>query len=898
MRKIEDKGPRLFSETQTELFEKSYEEQLASKKGQPVICLGMNFKNDDARRAHFTEELRKKLQDPEFRKIEGFPDGTDEDILALSDPPYYTCCPNPWLERFVEVYGNSTCDKEVLEPYTGDLKASERHPVYSFHPYHTKVPPEIIKELIIYYTQPNDIVLDVFCGTGMTGVAARECNRNTIVNDLSPIATFIAGVNTTSCNVARLRRELERIVAESSREWGWVYETNEKGKTATANYYVWTDVFTCPECVYEFPFFPHGVIHHGNKVETRKSFPCPSCGADLNVRKVERIITTEGKKKSIAWVNAGSGRQRISREPNEHDLKVFQKVKETLRDNPLWVPEDAIDPNGYSAKLAQLGDKAISNISRFLSERNRLVFADLWSRMNEIEDNSIRNGVRSCLTSIFTVISERQGYFGGGGGMSGNLYMPIVRMEKNVFDSLERKIKKLVDAEQAKPSNHYGHLVTTQSATNLFQIPDESIDYIYTDPPFGANIIYSEMNLILEGWLKIRTNSSPEAIIDETKSKGFEDYGTLMLASFRECYRVLKPGRWITVEFHNTQAAVWNLIQNALADAGFVVAQVCRLDKGSTTILADIRPGAVVQDLIISAYKPSSTFIESFEREATREAGVWEFVRNYLAHLPVFKPQGGKIAYLSERNPRMLFDQMIAFYVRKGYPVPLSNQEFQEGLRQRFAERDGMFFLAEQTAEYDKKRLNYDKLDQGTLFIVDEASSIEWLRQLLNEKPQTFQEIHPQFIKELGGWRKNEKSLELSLLLEQNFLRFEGKDQVPEQIHAYLSSNWKEMRNLPKDHPVLVTKARDRWYVPDPNKAGDLEKLREKALLREFDEYRQAMKNLKVFRLEAVRAGFRKAWQERDYQTIIAVAEKIPHNVLEEDAMLLMWYDQAMTRLA
>ena len=111
---------------------------------------------------------------------------------------------------------------------------------------------------------------------------------------------------------------------------------------------------------------------------------------------------------------------------------------------------------------------------------------------------------------------------------------------------------------------------------------------------------------------------------------------------------------------------------------------------------------------------------------------------------------------------------------------------------------------------------------------------------------------------------------------------------------------WQRLRNLPKDDPALISKARDRWYVPDPNKAGDLEKLREKALLKEFDEYKQRkgkFKRNETFRMEAIRAGFKKAWQERDYQTIINVAEKIPNKVLEEDPKLLMWYDQAVTRM-
>lgn len=83
---------------ETSLFDSLLEEP--QKPSGPVTCLGMTFENDEARRAHFTEELRKKLQDPEFRKIEGFPIGSDEDILNLSDPPYYTACPNPWIADY------------------------------------------------------------------------------------------------------------------------------------------------------------------------------------------------------------------------------------------------------------------------------------------------------------------------------------------------------------------------------------------------------------------------------------------------------------------------------------------------------------------------------------------------------------------------------------------------------------------------------------------------------------------------------------------------------------------------------------------------------------------------------------------------------------------------------
>ncbi len=255
------------------------------------------------------------------------------------------------------------------------------------------------------------------------------------------------------------------------------------------------------------------------------------------------------------------------------------------------------------------------------------------------------------------------------------------------------------------------------------------------------------------------------------------------------------------------------------------------------------------------------------------------------------------IALVPERDPRILFDQVVAYFVRKGYSVPVSSQKFQLGLSQRFSERDGMYFLPEQVAEYDRKKMiGGGRPIQLSLFVSDEVSAIEWLRNLLCDKPQSFQDLNPLFMKEIGGWSKNEKPLELSTLLQQNFLCYNGKGKVPEQIHSYLSSNWKDMRNLTKNDPVLIAKAKDRWYVPDPNKAGDLEKLRERSLLKEFEEYKDSKKKLKLFRLEAIRVGFQKCWHERDYATIINVAEKIPNKILEEDPKLLMWYDHSLTR--
>src|SRR5690606_5947967 len=211
-------------------------------------------------------------------------------------------------------------------------------------------------------------------------------------------------------------------------------------------------------------------------------------------------------------------------------------------------------------------------------------------------------------------------------------------------------------------------------------------------------------------------------------------------------------------------------------------------DKQQGTFNQMTMAGAVKQDLIISAYKPNGGLEERFKLTAGTEEGVWDFVRTHLKQLPVFvTTKDGKAEDIAERQNYLLFDRMVAFHVQRGVTVPLSAAEFYAGLAQRFPERDGMYFLPEQVAEYDKKRMKVKEVRQLQLFVTDEASAIQWLKQQLTKKPQTFQELQPQFFKEItGGWDKHEKKLELEELLKQNFLCYEGKGPIPAQIVSWM----------------------------------------------------------------------------------------------------------------
>ncbi|MFZ5915599.1 MAG: hypothetical protein ACOYZ7_01545, partial [Chloroflexota bacterium] len=228
-------------------------------------------------------------------------------------------------------------------------------------------------------------------------------------------------------------------------------------------------------------------------------------------------------------------------------------------------------------------------------------------------------------------------------------------------------------------------------------------------------------------------------------------------------------------------------------------------------------------------------------------------------------PDAPALEVVAERQSYLLYDRMVAFHIQRGFSVPLGAADFYAGLKQRFPERDEMYFLPDQAAEYDRERMRATKVEQLALFVTDEKSAIQWLRRELDPDigagPQTYQDLQPKFLRELHQAR-HEALPELGDMLAQSFLKDE----------------------------------RERWYVPDPARQGDLEKLRERSLLREFGEYAQGKGRLKVFRTEAVRAGFKHAWHERDYNLIVQVADRLPPSVLQEDAGLLMYYDNALMR--
>ena len=926
----------------------------------------------------YLDRLREHLRDPDFRAIEGFPIGDDEAILALSDPPYYTACPNPFLPEIIERWQAERAQiREELglpddsannggspspdgwergpggegvyhrEPFASDVSEGKNDPIYNAHSYHTKVPHKAVMRYILHYTDPGDIVFDGFCGTGMTGVAAQLCGdrkavdelgyrvdndgiiyasplsappqspptlggkagggrrggegaisrlgvRKAVLVDLCPAATFIAYNYNTPVDVAAFEREAKRILREVKKECGWMYETlhtgwlsNERDPSkwddsphslglskGTIEYLVWSDIFLCPQCGAELVLWDVAVDAPAGKFH--EEIHCPQCGVQVKERELERDwetvfdialgrIVRRARQKPVL-INYSVGKKRFEKKPDDSDLKLIRTV-EGYR-SQSWFPTNEL-PNGDNTNQPK-GSHGAEHVHQYFTVRNNLALSAFWKLANDRNlVPEIRERLMFCATASMLKLSRRiifsPARLGGGTVATVALYFPSLSWEKNVIEFLRRKVKAIAKAASVSNFSITSRPIIATQSSQSFAIAPSSVDYVFVDPPFGGNLMYSELNYVWEAWLRVLTNNIPEAIVNKTQKKILADYQRLMESCFQEFYRILKPGRWMTVEFHNSSNRVWNAIQEAILRVGFMIADVRVLDKKQSSFKQETSVSIAKKDLIISAYKPRTGFERRFLEQAGSEDGAWAFVRQHLEKLPIAVEQDGSLEVVAGRQAYLLFDRMVAFHIQRGATVPLSAAEFYAGLRERFPERDGMFFLPDQVPEYDRARLQATEVAQLTLFVSDEKSSIQWLRQQLDPStgghPQTYQEIQPQFLRQLHQAR-HEALPELSEILEQSFLQDEA----------------------------------GRWYVPDPNRASDLEKLRQRALLREFAEYVEGRGRLRQFRTEAVRAGFADAWHRRDFATIVKVAERLPEAVLQEDPDLLMYYDNASLR--
>lgn len=393
-------------------------------------------------------------------------------VEVIDAPPVFTLSPNPDLADLVEP---SRPARVVDQPFVDAISSGKNTYVYDAHTYHTKVPPQGIKHLIEHYTQPGDVVLDPFCGSGMTGVAATECGRSVILSDLSPAAAFIAYNLSTPIDANRYLDAVSAVMASSRELEHELYDTRCRicGGPTPALYLVWSFGMRCSYCDEEFVLWD---VARDERPSVRESkilseFDCPHCQRRLVKRQLKR---TKRVPVSIGYRCCGAGLQENMAVPTDEDLALLQRIERDGLPDDLWYPTEPI-PDGVNTRQPRAA--GITSVDRMYTPRALWAMAHLWEIGSRWPDQDVRSKLLFTITSLYqrvTLFSEFR--FWGGSSNTANFNVPAIMNEQNVFRAFERKARTIGWYFQDAPERPRHVRVSTQSACSLPQLPDRSID--------------------------------------------------------------------------------------------------------------------------------------------------------------------------------------------------------------------------------------------------------------------------------------------------------------------------------------------------------------------------------------------------------------------------------------
>ena len=498
----------------------------------------------------------------------------------------------------------------AVDDLSDSIAVRRTDPLYNCHSYLTKVPIDAIAPFIRTFTNPGQVVADFFAGSGMTGLAALALGRHARLSDISVLGQHIANGYLVEVDDAGLLHVGAEVSDAARQAIGDLYQTLRASDGVTVDFVrtVWSFTYICPSCDYELVYFEH--VNGPN----RSIVHCPGCGAAFARRSWPRSNDVP-----VQVVVLGSDGKQKEQAISEYDL---QRIAEAERDPRLTlVPSQPIEPEREMYSRSGLGKSGLTETKKFFSPRNAMSLLELWSAINQVDDEAVRLKLRFCFTAILPRASMRYQWSAKRplNAQNQTYYIAPVYYEWNVFDLFQRKINAVrraatyfaarVDGLESAKSAQVTYNIA--SADNLAHLEDESIDYVFTDPPFGSNIFYSDMNLFHEAWLGAITDYTSEAVIHTTgrrKVNSAQRYEQLLRNAFREGWRILKPGGHMSVVFGNSRGRIWGSVQRALREIGFdpTPVHVAILDKGQRSVkgLNSGTEGVVTADLILTIRKP------------------------------------------------------------------------------------------------------------------------------------------------------------------------------------------------------------------------------------------------------------------------------------------------------
>ncbi|MXV98487.1 MAG: DNA methylase [Acidimicrobiaceae bacterium] len=467
------------------------------------------------------------------------------------------------------------------------VQVSRSDPAYMAHAYLTKVPVAAIVPFIEAFTKPGDVVLDPFAGSGMTGVAALATGRRAVLFDVAVLGRHIGTNYVNLVDAGDLRDHGEKVVRRARERVGDVYNVRCEacGRTAQLAKTVWSVVVECDSCREPVNYY-RSLQDAGWR---RDRMACPRCGTAASSR--GRRLSEEPVADSISCECSRTQLEQAWSAP----------LNEPCEKGLCW-PDTAIAETRQMYAASALGRHGLTSTAAFYSHRNLCALAALRDTIDDVADPALRGKLLFAFTAILTRASKRYQWSRQRplNASNANYYIAPVFYEWNVFDLFTRKVRAAVRSDDwlrqargmATVNDHAGgpDVRYEIASAERLPLPDDSVDYVFTDPPFGSNIFYSDMNLFQEAWLGSTTDPAAEAVVDRSDTGGLhrtaERYEAILAGSFKECRRVLRPGGQMTVLFGNSSGAMWQLLQRSIAAAGLEVVpeQIAVLDKGQRSV--------------------------------------------------------------------------------------------------------------------------------------------------------------------------------------------------------------------------------------------------------------------------------------------------------------------------
>jgi DNA modification methylase len=821
-------------------------------------------------------------------------------------------------------------DDYERSPFASDVRSPGRSNFYNLHYYLTKVPPESIVQLLLHYTNPGDLVVDPFCGSGMTGVACQMCAqpdatvlqstpngkaglRSAILNDLSPAACHITYNYTHPADPDLVQSAFDQIGSSIYHEIEHLYRTDHfvpamgiydpagaevrwhlgeisedstslitaskdarpwqlVGRSeveeylgispedttdqwlripATLVYVVWSDVYLCEgvktieevsdrinrrtgERVMDKRRVTRGcgrqIVARGTNDRTdddgNNAFlrcPHPDCDERWMKGRIQRVDVVpveeclEFTGLTMVRGHLEPKRFRVTRPISANQSRSIAELKS--RAIPHYHPTVAVNKNGPRYRRDSLAGKHVQSYPDFFTHRNLWALSLVWNEIDKA-DERVRSALRFCFTSQVMRCSRLRRMKGSKPGeqLSGTLHIASETVETNIWRVIEKAVADYRNAVAGLNIPQDGRpMVNLGSATDLSRIPTGSIDYIFTDPPFGSNIYYSDVSFMWEAWLGHFTDEANEAIMHRPVDGGYkriDHYAALMDQAFSEIYRILKPGRHATVEFNNSDGAVFEVIKTGLTKAGFTIENMLVFDKvdrtyaqiRSTTGVSDV----VDKDVLFNVHKPAEAGVIYDSTQSDIEREVVDAVTEFLRSLPTRIIEEPAKYSDEHRTTATINSVLMNALIPRGISVERLNLPFIERVCSRYFRKVGQhWYLRGESIG----ATNGHMLIEEEVSVKDEITAIAWLRQKIDQRPMLVGELKPLWMRATGLLPASvSQELSLDNLLSENFWRDADSNRWREPTDE-------EREKMNDDRSIRVLHDADRYIAGSLHRA-------------------------------------------------------------------------------